>query len=594
MKSDSIMSRLFRMIKVDPVPEKSEEQKQEPVEKTNAAATESTEPVQAEQPSETIPEPESDTVQVKADPEDLAEIEAAEDSEMKAAEVIENKAILKQRSNGVLMHITSLPSRYGIGSFGAEARHFADLLKDAHVKAWQVLPFCPADSCHSPYKSVSSFAGNPMFIDLEQLRDEGYLNQEELDSCVVEDPWGIDFARVTEDRNRVFKIAFSRINEQTEQQMLEFAAEHTWVDDYALFMAATEKYGYNWQEWPQDLRDRKPDALEDARAEFAETILYHAFLQYVFFSQWKKDKAYINSLGIKVIGDMPFYVSYESSDVWSNQNLFDLKEDGKPAAVAGVPPDFFSKTGQLWGNPLYDWKKMKAENYQWWMNRIGHALKVYDVLRIDHFRAFANYYSVPADEDTAMNGTWIDGPGQTFFDVLDETFDNPEIIAEDLGGESDPEVMKLIKQTGLPGMRVMEMAFVSYGDNPHYPFNYIPNCVAYLGTHDNNTLLGYLGEDLTAPQRDYALQYVDFYDHKDNWEEFGPNSGVVHAFIRSIWQSSSNLVIIQLQDLMGYGSDCRMNLPGTASGNWSFRIERGALDTLNTEWLKYFNMTYQR
>lgn len=507
--------------------------------------------------------------------------------------VVEMPPLFNQRSNGVLMHITSLPSRYGIGSFGAEVRHFADLLKAADCTAWQVLPFCPPDSCYSPYKSVSSFAGNTLMLDLDQMEKEGYLTRDEVESCVVHDPWSINFPHVIYDRDRVYALAFSRIHEGTIDEIRKFVDEEDWALDYALFMAISEEYTENWDTWPVELRTREPKALEDAYNKYASRVLYHLFLQMLFKKQWSADKAYINSLGIKVIGDMPFYVSYESSDVWANQKLFALDEEGKMKDVAGVPPDFFSKTGQLWGNPLYDWKAMKAQQYKWWMQRIGHALKIYDVLRIDHFRAFASYYAIPADEDTAMNGVWHDGPGYDFFKVLQNTFKNPEIIAEDLGGESAPEVMKLLKETGLPGMRVMEMAFIEWGDNPHYPFNYIPNCVAYLGTHDNNTLMGYLKEDLTEEQRQYCLQYVGLEDAK-KWEEYGPNSDTTHAFIRAIWSSAAGLTIVQLQDLMGYASDARMNLPGTAEGNWKFRIARSALDELNVDWLKFFNMTYQR
>ena len=584
MKQESIMSRLFRMISINSEPqentetEENQQEENQPLEQAVPAA----EPQSAEQAASSV------------QPENSSEAAPQTSEETQALTTEAAKPLLQTRSNGVLMHITSLPSRYGIGSFGKQARHFADLLEKSGAKAWQVLPFCPPDSVQSPYKSVSSFAGNPMFIDLEQLHDEGYLTQEELDSCRVDNGWGIDFERVIADRNRVFPLAFSRINDRTETEMLEFAAAHAWVDDYALFMALTEPYGYDWQTWPEALRSRDEKALEEAREQYAEQILYHAFLQYVFFKQWKSDKDYINSLGIKVIGDMPFYVSYESADVWANQEDFALGKDGKPEAVAGVPPDFFSKTGQLWGNPLYDWKHMAQTGYGWWMDRIGHALKIYDILRIDHFRAFASYYSIPAKDDTAMNGTWIKGPGIDFFNTLDKAFEKPEIIAEDLGGESAPEVKELIRATGIPGMRVMEMAFVSYGDNPHLPFNYIANSVAYLGTHDNNTLLGYLHEDLTEPQRVYALQYVNFDGKDDNWDEYGPNSGVTHAFLRTLWESSSNLVIVQLQDLMGYGSDSRMNLPASVGNNWSFRIAEDALNELNTDWLKFFNMTYQR
>lgn len=497
------------------------------------------------------------------------------------------------RSSGMILPVFSLPGPFGIGCFGREAVHFAELLKKSQCKYWQVLPFCPADGCHSPYKSDSAFAGNPMFIDLADLRDRGLLTDEELDGCRIDSPWQIDYDRVWRDRDRVFPLAFSRMDSSLKADILAWRDKHAWSGHYALYKALQEKYASEWYEWPTPVRNLEKEALAQAEEELSEQILYHLFLQYLFFDQWKKIKKEINDLGVDIIGDMPIYVSLESEDAWWNQDLFELK-NGKPVRVAGVPPDFFSETGQFWGNPLYDWSRMEKDGYTWWLKRIGHAFELYDVLRIDHFRAFASYYAIPADAKDASTGVWEKGPGMRFFDAVFDRFPDAPIIAEDLGGETDKGVAALRDETGLPGMRVLEMGFITMGKNPHLPFSYIENSVAYLGTHDNNTLLGWLHEDLTEGQRGYALQYANYAEKEDDWQEYGPNSGVTHAFMRCIWQTSASLVMILVQDALGYGSDARINMPGKAEGNWRVRMPLDALDSMNTEWIKFFNMTYQR
>lgn len=498
-----------------------------------------------------------------------------------------------KRASGILAHITSIPNSYGIGSFGKEAKSFGDTLRECQCRYWQVLPFNPIDICNSPYRSDSAFAGNVLLIDLENLRDRGLITDEELDSCRTPDGWRVDFEKVKEDRKYVFRQAFSRITDPLIDLVENFSKENEWLEDYALYKALEEEFEKNWIDWPVEYRDRDPKALASAKELFEKEILYHKFLQYIFFDQWNDTKEYVNSRGVEVIGDIPMYVDFNSVDVWAHKDLFKLEND-KPSVVAGVPPDFFSETGQLWGNPIYNWKAMKKDNYKWWIDRIKHCLNLYDMLRIDHFRAFAVYFEIDADAKSAINGKWVEGPGIDFFKVLDKEIKDPRLIAEDLGGDTDPEVQALLKKTGIPGMRVTEMAFISMGESVHLPFNYVNNSVCYLGTHDNNTLLGWLKDDLTDGQREYALQYFNFNKPDDDWISGGPNSEVTHAFMRGLFETAAGVTIIQLQDALGLGGDCRMNMPGKAEGNWTFKVPQYYLDTLNTGWIKFFNMTYQR
>ncbi len=498
-----------------------------------------------------------------------------------------------KRASGILAHITSLPNPYGIGSFGEEIREFADILRDCQCRYWQVLPFVPTDAFNSPYRSDSAFAGNTLFIDLVDLKDRGLLTEEELESCKVEDEWRVDFKRVKEDRERVFRLAFERMDEVLKEQVEVFAKESPWLEDYAIFKSIESDFKRPWFEWPEEYRDRDPKAMEFTKILLKNEILYQEFLQYLFFEQWIAQKEYINNQGVQVIGDIPIYVAMDSCDVWANKDLFLIK-DNKPLKVAGVPPDDMCPTGQLWGHPIYNWKKMEKNGYKWWMDRFRHSFKLFDTIRIDHFRAFASYYEVDPDAATASNGKWVKGPGLKFFKVLNDHLTDVEIIAEDIGGDIDPEVQQLLADTGFPSMRITELGFSGFGDNVHLPFNYVNNSFCYLGTHDNNTLLGWLGEDLNEGQRNYALQYFNFDGPDDDWLSGGPESKCTHAFIRGLFETAAGTTIIQLQDALGLGSDCRMNTPGTVEGNWEFRVPKYYLDQLNTEWIKFFNMTYQR
>ncbi|MEG0680527.1 MAG: 4-alpha-glucanotransferase [Eubacterium sp.] len=502
-----------------------------------------------------------------------------------------------KRSSGILMHISSLPGDYGIGSFGKEAKQFADFLHQTGCSYWQTLPFGPVDVCNSPYKSFSAFAGNPYFIDLETLSDNGLLTPAELLANKHPDHYTAAFDWLEKTRLKTLHLAFTRIDEPLKEKIKIFTKEQAyWLPDYALYMTLKEIFDdQDWYRWPDDkLKNHDSTALQDAQIKYADQILFQEFLQYTFFTQWQSVKKYANTLGVEIIGDMPIYVSLESSDVWAHPEVFDLDSDGHPLHVAGVPPDYFSVDGQLWGNPLYHWKTLKANGYQWWIKRIDHSLKIYDAVRIDHFRAFSAYWSVDANAQNARNGKWIPGPGMDFFNTVFAALGSKSsrIIAEDLG-VMDDGVIDLLKETGLPGMRVLQFAFIEEGDNIHLPHNYVKNCVAYTGTHDNNTLLGWQWE-LLPEQRHYALSYVNYHGKDESWQEGGFHSQSCRAFIRCLWQSSANVVITPIQDLCGYGSDTKMNYPGVALGNWAFRLSSTALSHIDIQWLKTLNDLYKR
>ena len=349
--------------------------------------------------------------------------------------------------------------------------------------------------------------------------------------------------------------------------------------------------GAEWYDWAdEDLKFHRPQAVAAAMEEHAETILFMEFIQYVFFEQWKKVKQYANARGVEIIGDLPMYVALNSADVWANRHLFDLTEDGEPKNVAGVPPDYFSEFGQKWGNPLYNWKAMRADGYRWWMDRLGACFKLFDAVRIDHFRAFSAYWAVPAEAETAKEGQWIDGPKTDFFDTVNRTFKNPKIIAEDLG-IIDEGVIDLLEKTGLPCMRVMQFGFMEQQDNMHLPHNYPKNCVAYTGTHDNNTVLGWLWEALPH-ERAHALEYCGF--PGGDWAAGGSDSASCRAMIRTLWQSPANTAIVPVQDLCGFGKDTKMNVPGVPNGNWAFRLSEDQMNGIDRDWLKRLNQIYYR
>ena len=498
-----------------------------------------------------------------------------------------------KRSSGVLLHISTLPGKYGIGSFGKEAIEFSRLLKEMGFSYWQTLPFGTIDACNSPYKSFSAFAGNPLFIDIFTLFEKGFLTEEELKENEDKNQYFVNFEWLNKTRYELFKTAYKRINEKEKREIKKFVNKNSdWLPDFALYMVLREKNNNtDWYLWEdENLKFHKKDAIKKAFIKYEDEVFFYEFIQYEFYSQWEKIKNEINKNGIKMIGDIPIYVSLESSDVWANRELFDLSEDGSPRFISGVPPDYFSEDGQMWGNPLYNWETMKNKNYDWWIKRIENSLLLFDVIRIDHFRGFSAYWSIPANSKTAKSGKWVKGPGMDLFNIIMKKFDNSQIIAEDLG-DIDEDVYNLLKETKLPGMRVMQFAFIGDRDSIHLPHNYEKNCVAYTGTHDNNTILGWLWE-ASEENRKTALEYCNFTGN--DWGMGGYHSESCRSIIRTLWQSSAQLTIVPIQDLCGFGSDTKMNKPGIANGNWAFRITKESLSQIDKNWIKNLNNIYRR
>ena len=501
------------------------------------------------------------------------------------------------RSGGVLLPVFSLPGKYGIGTFGQEARQFIELLIDMGFSYWQILPLCPVDECNSPYKSASAFAGNPLFIDLEILYSWGMLDEQDLsDSSDFIDPYQVQYQKVFTHRRRLFKKAYHKMTPKIRREMSDFVeAEAYWLKDYCLYTILSEWFkNKNWSQWPDPLIiSRNSEKLKKLTTEYAQEIDYLSFLQFLFFKQWQDLKSYANKKGIKIIGDIPIYISFESADVWAHPEYFQLDQNFEPKNVAGVPPDYFSKTGQLWGNPLYNWEKLKLDNYSWWFDRLSKELNKYDLVRIDHFRAFSAYWSIPEQSESAISGEWIQGPGLEFFEAFQKKYDTSRIIAEDLGVQ-DEMLSKLLAQTQFPGMRIMNFAFIDQLDNIHLPHNYQKNMVAYTGTHDNNTLLGTLF-DYTDEQRQYALSYAQYQGQsQDSWQEGGFNSGSCRALIETLWKSPAGLTLLPIQDLCGYGNDTVINKPGTTDMNWFFRITGQALQSIDHAWFRHLNQLYHR
>ena len=472
------------------------------------------------------------------------------------------------RSAGVLMPIPSLPAPWGVGTLGQAAREFLDFLVRSGQTYWQILPIGPTGYGDSPYQPFSSFAGNPYFIDLDDLCREGLLRPEEY--CTGSwgaDPGKLDYALLYRRRYPVLQKAAARLWETREEDVLAFCRREVhWLEDYALFMALKGKFGgAPWDAWPDGLRTRRPDALQAVRKEIQEDLRFWKAVQFLFFSQWERLKALAAEKGISIIGDLPIYVSGDSADVWANPEQFQMDADLRPTRVAGCPPDGFSAEGQLWGNPLFNWERMRADGFRWWIRRISFQFRFYDVLRIDHFRGFDAYYAIPAAAETAKEGTWEPGPGLAFFQKMEKSIGKRQIIAEDLGFLT-PSVQKLLADTGYPGMKVLQFAFDSRDGSGrvYQPHNYPANCVAYVGTHDNDTALGWLA---TAEAADTALARE--YLHLD------PAEGENWGMMRAVWSSTANCAIVQMQDLLGLGNEGRMNTPSTLGGNWQWRALPG-------------------
>ena len=480
-----------------------------------------------------------------------------------------------KRSCGILLPVSALPSPYGIGTLGKEAYDFVDFLHEARQSWWQMLPVGPTSYGDSPYQSFSAYAGNPYFVDLETLRADGLLKQAELEAVDWgTDPEMVDYGKIYDNRFYLLEKATERGWKRDAEQVKSFIEENAgWLPDYALFMALKRRFGMkSWTEWEdEDIRLRRPEAVERYREELAEDIRLFTYIQYLFFQQWNALRDYAHEKGIGIIGDLPIYVAMDSADVWADPESFQLDDRNAPVEVSGVPPDYFSENGQLWGNPLYDWDAMKKDGYAWWVRRIEGASHLYDVLRIDHFRGLESYWAVPFGETTAKIGRWVKGPGMDLMNVLTARFPNLSFIAEDLGYLT-PEVHQLLKDSGLPGMKILEFAFDSREPSNYLPHTYSPNCVCYAGTHDNAPIMAWREE--AAPE-DIALavRYLGLN------EEEGFNWGMIRGGMSSV----ADLFVVQMQDYLGLGAQSRMNTPGILGGNWQWRMKEGQIDQALTE-----------
>jgi len=470
------------------------------------------------------------------------------------------------RSSGIIMHIASLPGKYGIGTFGKEAYEFCNFLKKAGQKYWQILPLGPTGFGDSPYQSFSAFAGNPYLIDFDLLNKDGLLETEDYDSVNFgESVIDINYGLIFKEKMKVLRKAYenSKLKNIEELKLFE-EEEYYWLEDYALYMSIKSHFRLkSWQTWDEDIRLRKPEAIEKYKTLLSDEIRYWKFLQYEFYRQWKALKLYVNNLDIEIIGDMPIYVAEDSADIWSNPEAFLLhKKTLKPLKVSGCPPDIFADTGQLWGNPIYDWNYMEKTDYKWWVNRIRQSLNLYDVLRIDHFKGFESYWSIPYGNSTAENGEWVKGPGIKVFNAIKDELGDVNIIAEDLGTLTK-ETIKLRDDTGFPGMKILTFAFDTDSSNPFLPHNYDKNFIVYTGTHDNDTVRGWMETTAPKDQVKKAIEYLQL-----NKEE-GYNWG----FIRGAWSSVADVSIAVMQDFLDLGNEARINLPSTLGSNWRWRVK---------------------
>ena len=485
------------------------------------------------------------------------------------------------RSSGILLHPTSLPGRFGIGDLGDEAYAFADFLVASGQGLWQVLPLGPTGYGDSPYACYSAFAGNTLLVSPERLVSEGLLGNEDLADVPAFLDGRVDFHQVHEFKDDVLRQAFARFTNNSDAKLREafqnFCLNYAaWLEDYALFRALKDTHGGKaWHEWEAPFVRREPTALAEAREALREEIEAQKFYQFLFFKQWFELKVYCNEHDIKLIGDIPIFVAHDSADVWTNPDQFKLNPDGTPIVVAGVPPDYFSKTGQLWGNPLYNWERMLADGFKWWIERVHATLQTVDIVRIDHFRGFAACWEIPGGDTTAERGRWVEAPGKELFVAIRNALGELPIIAEDLGVIT-PDVEKLRDDSGFPGMRILQFAFSSDPKNQDLPHNYHPNVAVYTGTHDNDTTVGWFnsvaGEGSTRDaqqierERKFCLKYLNTYGKEIHWD-----------FIRAVLASVADTAVVPLQDLLGLGTEARMNLPNSTSGNWAWRFTAGSL-----------------
>lgn len=493
--------------------------------------------------------------------------------------------MLNKRACGVLMHISSLPGKTGIGTMGRSAYEFVDYLKSADQKYWQILPVCPTSYGDSPYQSFSTFAGNPYFIDFDFLAEQGFLQKSDYENV----NWGgnehyVDYGTLYIERHKIFSIIQKNFNKNIPDDFDSFCAENSfWLDDYSLFMAIKDAHGgIAFDFWEEDIRCRKPEALESWKNKSAERMQYYKILQYFFFKQWYALKKYANEKGIQIIGDIPIYVAADSSDVWSNPSQFMLDGNYKPVEVAGCPPDGFSADGQLWGNPVYNWEYMKQTGYAWWKKRLEKSMAIYDIIRIDHFRGFDSFYCIPYGSTNAKVGVWRQGPGMDLFNSLREQFGEMPVIAEDLGFLTD-SVKQLLKDSGFPGMKVLQFAFDSRETSDYIPYRYTQNCVVYTGTHDNDTILGWT-ETASKNDVENAKEYLRVKENRD----------VVKEMMIAAMSSVANTCILTMQDLIGLGKEARMNIPSTVGNNWKWRALKEQFTEDARKFLAHFTHLYGR
>ncbi|MEO0091700.1 MAG: 4-alpha-glucanotransferase [candidate division WOR-3 bacterium] len=499
--------------------------------------------------------------------------------------------MIQNRASGILLHISSLPSRYGIGDFGPSAYKFVDFLSKANQHYWQILPLNPTElSCdNSPYHSTSAFALNPLFISPQLLIKQRLIKKSDISPLPTFIPTKVDYYQVSIFKKKIFAIAFNRSQKlrKTLAYQKFITDNNYWLEDYALFVSLKDFYrGKTWNQWPSKLKNRNQTELNYYRKKLVQQIEFQKFLQFISYQQWQSLKQYAHKKNIRIIGDLPIYLNYDSVDVWVNPEIFKLNRKKEPYVVAGVPPDYFSKTGQLWGNPLYNWNTLRKTHYAWWLQRIEHNLKLYDLLRIDHFRGLVGYWQVSAKAETAIKGRWVKAPAKDFFKHLEQKFPDLPFIAEDLGVIT-PDVKKIINQFHLPGMKVLLFAFNE--DNfkhPYLPHNYEPNCVAYTGTHDNNTIIGWYTQEASLSEKKRLYKYLRIKRiplQQLNWE-----------LIKLLMESQANLVIIPMQDILGLDSTARMNQPASNRNNWQWRMNSNAISPSLAKRLSQLTKTFQR
>lgn len=490
------------------------------------------------------------------------------------------------RKSGILMHISSLPSDYGIGKMGKSAYDFIDFLSDAGIKCWQILPLSPTSFGDSPYQSFSVYAGNPYFIDFDTLRQDNLMKKSDYENIKWQDSKSrVNYSLIYQNCFKVLKQAYKTYKRDISKRYKNFVSDNEeWLEDYALFMALKFKNdGKPWYEWDEKLAKRDEKALEKAREELKNETEYFKFLQYIFYKQWGNLKKYANDKGIEIIGDMPIYVSYDSVEAWASPELFLFDKNKKPIDVAGCPPDDFSATGQLWGNPLYDWEYHKKTNYKWWIQRLRFSSKIYDIVRIDHFRGFESFYAIPYGSETAENGEWRKGPGAKLFKAAEKEIGKLNIIAEDLGFITE-DVHEMLAETGYPGMKVLQFAFGGNSNNEYLPHNFTTsNCVAYTGTHDNETLKGWVASQSSKSLK-FCMAYLNVKKKKD----------IPKFLLRLTWSSVAEIAVAQIQDFLGSDSSARMNTPSTSDSNWQFRTQTDDFNDKLAKKILKLNKLYNR